>query len=103
MTPPPTALTFERVRQVSVGEEDLGVLTKVLLENIGEGSREHRNAEAHKGAPGDLRVVTRLQSENLVGTFRDRTALLVRREGRARRAAGGAGGADIRAHWQRRG
>ncbi|XP_061669454.1 intermembrane lipid transfer protein VPS13C isoform X3 [Syngnathoides biaculeatus] len=34
-----------RSLKVSVGEEDVGVLMKVLLENIGEASQEHSNAK----------------------------------------------------------
>ncbi|XP_051920113.1 intermembrane lipid transfer protein VPS13C isoform X3 [Hippocampus zosterae] len=46
-----------RSLKVSAGEEDLAVLSKVLLENIGEGSREHRHAaEARRGAPEKLEL-----------------------------------------------
>lgn len=38
---------------MNLGEEDLGVLMKVLVENIGEGSEESENFDAGRSpAPG---------------------------------------------------
>ncbi|XP_049573506.1 intermembrane lipid transfer protein VPS13C isoform X3 [Syngnathus scovelli] len=42
--------------KVSVGEEDLAMLMKVLLENIGEGSRERGKAQGGGGAPDKVEL-----------------------------------------------
>lgn len=39
---------------MSLGEEDLGVLMKILVENIGEGSKEHRVDVRRQVATGKL-------------------------------------------------
>lgn len=40
------------VLQVHLGEEDLSVLMKILVENIGEGNHAHDLAMSKQGGPG---------------------------------------------------
>lgn len=39
---------------MSLGEEDLGVLMKILVENIGEGSKEHSMDVSRQVAQGNF-------------------------------------------------
>lgn len=41
------------IHQMSLGEEDLGVLMKILVENIGEGNKEHSMDVKRQVAQGD--------------------------------------------------
>lgn len=46
--------TVSCVCQMSLGEEDLGVLMMVLVENIGEGSKEHSMDVKRQVAQGNF-------------------------------------------------
>lgn len=43
-----------RACQMSLGEEDLGVLMKILVENIGGGNREHGMDVKRQAAQGNF-------------------------------------------------
>lgn len=40
---------------MSLGEEDLGVLMKILVENIGEGSKKHNMDVKRQAAQGEFK------------------------------------------------
>lgn len=48
--------TVSSVRQMSLGEEDLLVLMKILMENIEEGSKDHSMEITRQVAQGKLTV-----------------------------------------------
>lgn len=49
---------------MSLGEEDFGVLMKILVENIGEGSKEHTMDIKRQVAQGNLTPMSMMENQD---------------------------------------
>lgn len=54
-----------RACQMSLGEEDLGVLMKILVENIGGGNKEHSMDVKRQAAQGNFTLSARWEMFHL--------------------------------------